>query len=354
MDSSARPSVLHSRRVLHVIESFGGGSANAMQEFVEATPDFEHHLLRATRAGEYVPTDTTGRFASVRELPAGVLPRLRAVRSAVREVQPDVIHAHSSFAGLYVRTSVRSTSRRRIVYSPHCFAFFRGDLKFPPRALIAVIETALALNTDRIAACSSGERRVATWMPSRRRAVHVPNTPRAVSSKRGAERSAGDARVVSSGRLGLQKDPAAFLQVVENARSLLPGLRATWIGDGDPGLRESLVRSGVTVTGWIPKDDVAAALAAADVYLHTAAWEGFPLAVLEAAAAEVPIVARRISAFDGMPRAWLFSSPAEGATLIAEAASGRRAENVEAWGRALAHNTVADQRAALLRVYGDG
>jgi glycosyltransferase involved in cell wall biosynthesis len=159
--------------------------------------------------------------------------------------------------------------------------------------------------------------------------------------------------VVSTGRLGPQKDPAAFADVVTALRAADPAITAEWIGDGDPALKVRLEERGVTVSGWIPTAEVAERLAAAGVYVHTAAWEGFPLAVLEAVAAGVPVVARDIAAFQGMPREWLFHDSAAAAGLI-RAALQRPAENVGAWQRALSGDTAEAQRAALLGLYEVG
>lgn len=333
--------------MLHVIESFGGGSANAMQEFVDAVPECSHHLLRARRQGEYHDEDLSRRFESITSLPSGTGARIRAVRRRIAEVQPDVVHAHSSLAGFYVRLAVRATSRRRIVYSPHCFAFVRRDLPPVTRMAIAAAEYALAANTTAIAACSRFELRLASRMPSGRRARFVPNTPRAVAATRIPARAAA---IVSTGRLGPQKDPRAFADVVTVLRASDPDITAEWIGDGDPALRDLLERRGVTVSGWVPTADVAQRLVAARVYVHTAAWEGFPLAVLEAVAAGVPVVARDIPAFQGMPDEWMFDEPARAAEVI-RAAMQRPADNLADWRRALSGDTEEAQREALLGLY---
>jgi glycosyltransferase involved in cell wall biosynthesis len=51
----------------------------------------------------------------------------------------------------------------------------------------------------------------------------------------------------------------------------------------------------VVSTGWIPEADMPKLYGAADVYLHTAEYEGFGLAVLEAMACGTPVVARDVA-----------------------------------------------------------
>lgn len=338
------------RVVLHVIESFGAGSAAALQEFVDATPEVEHHLLRAVRPGESLEQDTSTRFESIRELPEGHRARVLAVRRRAQALLPDVVHAHSTWAGAYVRLAIDRESGVRVVYSPHCFAFERRDIGAPARAVAAAGEWILSFRTDVIAACSPREQRLAARMRARFSPVLVPNTPRAQMST-GLEALSKRADVVALGRLGPQKDPAWFLESVRRIRHGRPDLRATWIGDGEPAFRRALEAAGITVTGWIGKDEVAAHLAGAGVYLHSARWEGFPLAVLEAQAAGIPVVARRIGAFEGMPESWLADDPGHAAELLDLALEDPRAV-LGAWATALAGNTSAHQRATLLGLYG--
>ena len=334
-------------RVLHVIESFGAGSANAMQEFVTATPELRHHLLRAVRDGEFDEGDLSDRFETVAALPDGLVARVAEVRRQVAALKPDVIHAHSSLAGLYVRLAVRTTRRRRIVYSPHCFAFVRQDLPLPIRGAIAAVEFGLALNTAAIGACSRGERAMATRLPTRLRPVFVPNTPRAVAAAPSPHRTR---TVVGVGRLGPQKDPATFARVLAAVRLRRPDMHATWVGDGDADHRAPLDAAAIDVTGWAPAERVARELETGGVYLHTAAWEGFPLALLEALAADLPVVARRIPAFRDMPDDWLFDDVTRGAEQVLDALD-RPGDNLAAWRRALQDDTREAQRAALLELY---
>ena len=105
------------RVVLHVVESWGAGVRAAVLQFVAATPEVEHHLLRGVSRAEFSDDGETI-FASVGVLPGGSFGAHRAIRRAVRVLQPDVVHAHSSYAGLFVRTAVRSTPTLAKIASP--------------------------------------------------------------------------------------------------------------------------------------------------------------------------------------------------------------------------------------------
>ena len=102
-------------KVLHVAESFGGGVATALAQYASATPELEHHLLRTVRQGDYIDGGELKVFSTVNELPRNPLAARTAIREAVGSLTPSVVHAHSSFGGAYVRTSIRARPEMQIV-----------------------------------------------------------------------------------------------------------------------------------------------------------------------------------------------------------------------------------------------
>lgn len=128
--------------------------------------------------------------------------------------------------------------------------------------------------------------------------VPVP-TDGDLAARRAARREAlglsdADPLIVGVGRLMPQKRPEVFLDQAAVAAAAHPAVRILWVGGGhrDPlwdGWVAARGLSGrVTRIPW--SDDVPSLLAAADVFLHTAAYEGLPLALLEAMAAGLPCV----------------------------------------------------------------
>ena len=102
------------------------------------------------------------------------------------------------------------------------------------------------------------------------------------------------------GRLWRQKNPACLL------RAALRVLKQTdkrvqffFIGDGD--LRSELeqvisnhgLQSQIQVLGWRP--DVAELLSGLDIFVLPSRWEGMPLAILEAMASSLPVIASDIA-----------------------------------------------------------
>jgi glycosyltransferase involved in cell wall biosynthesis len=340
-------------RVLHIIESFGGGSASAVEEYVRSTPELHHSVLYGSRPDSARGEDALRRFQSAAPLGTG-LQAVTRIRQEVRRLDVDVVHAHSSFAGLYARNALLAR-RTPVVYTPHCFAFERRDLPPAVRGGIRAAEFVLARNTSVFAACSNREGALARSLRRRARVHVVPNV--ADASQRPADSGKGSRRgapvIATNGRIGAQKDPAFFLATVRRLRERAPDVRAIWIGGGDAAEEARLRASGVEVTGWIPREEAVDRLGQADLYIHTAAWEGFPMAVLEASALELPIVARSIDALEITDRLMGAPSPELLADcawkVLSDESVARR--NRALWERKLAGNTRAAQRTALEAAY---
>ena len=340
-------------RVLHVVECYGGGVASALDQYVRATPGLEHHLLRRLR-DDFAEDGQHDRFATVAELPRGPLTARRAVRAHVRALAPEVVHAHSSFAGLFVRTTLLRR-RPRVVYTAHGYGFERQDVGPLVRRGFELAERLLALTTDAYAACSAREVDLTRRVAPRRPVVLLPNAADLVVEPRRRPDPSVPC-LVGMGRLGASKDPALFAAVVEEVRRLSGPVDAVWVGDGPEEWVAPLRAAAVEVTGWLPRREGLAVLAGATAYVSTSAWESGPMALLEAEAHGVPILARRLPAFAHCPGDYLADSALELAEKVAKVlgSADEQARNRAAWGATFAGHDAAGQRAALHAAYALG
>src|SRR4051794_36096555 len=156
--TSTSPSQRPERRsplVLHVVEAYGGGVAAVLADYISSLPDVRHVVLAFLRPGTQIGDVLQGR-AELIEMPSGKVNQIRAVRRTVRQLRPDVIHAHSSYAGGYVRLATPRYGAR-LVYSPHCYSFERLDVPSVARAGFWALEAALSFRTDSVAAVGEWE-----------------------------------------------------------------------------------------------------------------------------------------------------------------------------------------------------
>jgi glycosyltransferase involved in cell wall biosynthesis len=343
-------------RVLHVVQKYSSGVGAAIAQYTRTLPEVEHFLLSGTPVDAEGDLAEQAAFAGTRRMAGGALRKARRVREVVAELRPDVVHAHSSHGGLYARLGI-GRFEHPLVYTPHCYAFERQDVSAAARVAFRAAEGLLAINTTAFAACSPREEQLSGWRTRRAPRVLVPNIAPQVPE--GLRKPAPEALVVGGGRLSPQKDTQFFLDVVHRLRQHRPGLRALWLGDDDDSVahgaaprRRDLEAAGVDVSGWLPREATQRLLGTAHVYLHSARWEGFPLMVAEAAALGVPTLVRRLPSFTGVPEELTLPSDTDVMPLLACVDDpDEAAANVAAWSEVLRNNTVADQRAALARIY---
>jgi glycosyltransferase involved in cell wall biosynthesis len=318
-EEGARPTVLH------VVEAWGGGVQTIVLDYVRAVPEVRHLLLMAEGDPFRVATEAEAVFDGVWRMPPGHLARIREVGRLFRQLRPDVVHAHSSMAGGYVRLAA-SVPTDRIVYTAHGYAMERTDLAWYAAAAVRAAERVLSRRTGTAAGSSPRENELARSLHKRQRTVYVPNVvhpregtgipprPRSSSTAGIADGGLPPRTVAAVGRLCTQKDPEFFAEAAAEGKRLMPSSNWIWLGGGDSRHQERLERAGVTVTGWLERRTLQRLLAQVDVYAHSALWEGAPMTLLEAVGLGRPVVARRIPALESLGLPDLVDTPQELAT----------------------------------------
>jgi glycosyltransferase involved in cell wall biosynthesis len=124
--------------------------------------------------------------------------------------------------------------------------------------------------------------------------------------------------LINVGRLSRQKNQIVLMQ----ALTRLPGVHLVIVGAGElaADLRSSVVDLGlenrVHFTGEIPAPDVQSWLKSADAFVFPSLWESMGLAVVEAMAAGLPVIASDISAMqEVLGDSALLTSPQDPAAL---------------------------------------
>jgi glycosyltransferase involved in cell wall biosynthesis len=159
--------------------------------------------------------------------------------------------------------------------------------------------------------------------------------------------------VATCGRAVSQKGVDFFLDVVQawSQREPTEAARAVawqWLGGGTPEAEERLRQAGVQVSGWLGQQDVVHRLRGVDVYLHTAEWEaGYPLALMEAAALELPLVVRCIPALEDLPLP-LVTTPQQAAEQVEALLDPRRRSEASLRTRKVADGWHADHDHGML------
>jgi len=107
--------------------------------------------------------------------------------------------------------------------------------------------------------------------------------------------------ILYSGRLRTRKAVAVLLAAMPRVLAAFPACRLVIVGDGEQGTRVAAavrargLTAHVDMAGVLPRAAAMARLAEADVFCLPSIYEGLPLAILEAMAAGLPVVATAVS-----------------------------------------------------------
>jgi glycosyltransferase involved in cell wall biosynthesis len=232
----------------------------------------------------------------------GIVTALEAarLRRSVDDVAPDVVHLHSSKAGLAGRIAVHG--QLPTLFQPHGWSWLAASPRMVPATL--AWERMAARWTSLFVCVGEGEAARGRAHGLRGRFCVVPNgvdltryRPVEEGDRLRARKSldvACDAPLaLCVGRVTRQKGQDLLLTAWEAVRANYPTARLALVGNGD--LLETLRRqapSGVIFVG--PVDDAYLWYAAADVVVLPSRWEGLPLTLLEALAVGRSVVASDI------------------------------------------------------------
>jgi glycosyltransferase involved in cell wall biosynthesis len=280
--------------VLHVSQSADYGLARFLSDLLA---DQARRGWNVVFAGP--PLDVPGvehrSWDAVRRPGPEVVAEARALARMVEDLDPHVVHLHSSKAGMAGRLAVRRT--RPTIFQPNAWSWFA--LSGAPRQGAVLWERLAARWTDLLLCCSDAERAEgeAAGLRPRRWAV-VPNavdTDRLTPGDRRAARAElglGDGPLAACiGRLQVhQKGQDVLLAAWPAVTAAVPTARLVLVGDGpDRAALEAGAPPGVAFVGKQP--DVLPWLRAADVVVQPSRYEGLSILVLEALSAGRPVVA---------------------------------------------------------------
>ena len=280
-------------KILHVVEALATGILYSISRICRHLEgEFEFHLLHGQREEtpigfrEYFPPSTQFHpWAVSREIhPLRDGIALRELYRVVEELQPDIIHAHSSKAGALTRIAYRA-SGPPVLYSPRGYSFLRLDVSGVHRFIYRSLERFLAGPNTVTVACGLGE-----FEASARNGIKTVLVPNLLEELAPAVRAcqAGPLKVVMLGGIRPQKNFPLFAQIARDSR--LSEFQFVWIGGG-PTPSFVSVPENLTVTGWVSRDEALAHLREADVFAQTSLWEGLPIGVLEGMMMGLPLLA---------------------------------------------------------------
>jgi glycosyltransferase involved in cell wall biosynthesis len=320
-------------RILHVITRLivGGAQENTLLTAIgqHRTPGFRVTLLAGIDDGPEGNLHAEAREAGVdlrllREFVRPIAPltdilALARLTAFVRRGRYDVVHTHSSKAGILGRLAARAAGVPIVVHTLHSLVF--GDHATPAQnALYVLLKRLMAPLTHRYISVCDATRRGALAKGIGRPEQHCTVYSgfdiepflrvREQLPEADAKRRVGlDPEYLVVGkvaRISQQKGHDHFIEAARLIAAAEPRARFLLVGDGNrrPAIESRIEELGLRerflLTGLVPPGAVPALMQAMDVVVHTSVREGLARVIPQAAAVGKPVVG---FALDGTPEA---------------------------------------------------
>lgn len=257
---------------------------------------------------------------------SGDIAAYRQIRNLLDRLSPDLVHCHSSKAGILGRLAAYRLGIKS-VFTAHGWAFAEGTPA--SRKILAVLPERMAARwCERIIVVSMADKRLAMQyrIGNNDKFIMIHNGISDIKTNAQSRPRHAAPGLIMVARFAPPKQQAILVHAVAGIDD---DLHVTLVGDGPrlPEIQQLVTRLGLTgkveFTG--NTDAVASYLSRADLFVLVSDWEGFPISILEAMRAGLPVLASDVGG-------------------IREAV----ADKVN--GRLLASNDVATLRAVLLEL----
>ncbi|BAD41697.1 glycosyltransferase family 4 protein [Symbiobacterium thermophilum] len=215
----------------------------------------------------------------------------RALVRLLRRIRPDLLHAHSSKAGQVGRLAARLAGVPA-VYTVHGWAFADGVPLW--RRCVALPAERLAAHWSRyMITVSDADRLLASRyrFPTDRMFVVHNGVPDVVQRAQ-VGRADLPPHIVMVARFAPQKDQALLLKAL--SRVNVP-FTLSFVGEGETQREHRQLAHQLGMMDRVrflgSRHDIADILADAQIFVLTSNWEGFPITILEAMRAGLPVIA---------------------------------------------------------------
>ncbi len=295
-------------KILHFSESLKGGPASYLNEILPS----QIERWGTDRIGLVCPQSdlqfldikarTLKQFSAERPRrdASGLMALTAALVRATLEFRPDLVHLHSTYAGLIGRAVLFALPHRpRVVYCAHGWAFDRQSSNKFSRQLVVAAERGLARTTDVIVNISDTDARSASRNRVRARSnatirnaiapMPMPSNQDRIEAGRRLGIDPTKINLLFVGRRDLQKG----VHIAELAAGMLPVEQFSMVSIGASVVSKQdnfAAPDNVTRLGWVERTKVFDYLIASDALIMPSLWEGFGLTAIEAMRAGIAVI----------------------------------------------------------------
>jgi glycosyltransferase involved in cell wall biosynthesis len=287
-------------KVLHISETFAAGVYTYIKDicqFLEPINGVKTYVIYSSKRKDTNPEKFERDFSTSTTLieiemsreisPLKDFKALLKIAKKIKEIKPDVIHLHSSKAGIIGRIASKAYSKANIYYTPNGYSFVREDISDRKKKMFRTIEKYITIYFGGVTiACGDTEYEHAKKIGESLLVRNGVNINDVYSFKKTVPNKVFTIGTV--GRLSSQKNPKLFNEIAER----FPEINFIWIGDGE--LKHEITSKNIEIKGWMPREKVLELVSSFDIYIQTSLWEGLPFTIIEAMVLEKPIIAKNV------------------------------------------------------------
>ncbi|UPK45237.1 glycosyltransferase [Paenibacillus pabuli] len=284
-------------RILHIGEYVVGGMATYINEVVGYQQQyFDVYLLMSEHnsATDFELDSSHILYYKYKRHPKYFLSAMRQIHKIIEKVQPDIIHIHSSFAGLLARGLFFVRPRKAIVfYCSHGWAFLM-DTKPVYKKGYLLIEKLMELKTDVVVNISRYELEQSLHLGlSTSKSKLVYNGVRERNNVIPISESSEAPNIIKLlfvGRYDRQKGLDIVLNLFKENPEIKQHIHLYVIGDNVLEDNTWEFPENVTRLGWVNNADIDRYYQQCDAVIMPSRWEGFGLVAIEAMNNHKPVI----------------------------------------------------------------
>lgn len=297
-------------KVLHVAETIKGGVATVINELVNhQVKNYQVEeiklLVPSSQISEITEKKNIITFNRSGRNPLSLLNLAKGFICLYFKFKPDVVHLHSTFAGLICRICLFFIpfSKVRIIYCPHAFSFLMTGSKVKKK-IFSLIEMILQVKTDYIICVSEYEFNEAIkyhFNENKLKLIHNGVGIRVEAQSMTRSFSSEQVfTILFVGRFDYQKGYDLLCNTIEKFENInQDSIRFLLVGDFVNDKEFSEIKSSLLVNnlGWLPRHEVEKLYLKADLLVIPSRWEGFAMVPLEAFRSGLPVLASDYPSF---------------------------------------------------------
>ncbi|MCM0758041.1 glycosyltransferase [Sporomusa sphaeroides DSM 2875] len=272
-------------RILHIGEYVKGGVATYIRTVIQHQQ--KNHAVYLALSGYNsektwpLPEERIHYYTYKRNLSC-TLQAIISIYKIIKIVKPDIVHIHSSWAGLYARILYFFVPKNiKIVYCAHGWAFLM-DVSIWKKQMYAFIERVLSYKTDAIINISKFElHKAVEYKIAPKKLILIQNgVYESLNNKAAIKFCDNIVNLLFVGRFDRSKGIDVLLGFLQ--KKTYEHLHVYIIGDSVVDNIDLVFPANTTLLGWVDNNLIDNYYAACDAVIMPSRWEGFGLTAIEA------------------------------------------------------------------------